>query len=246
MESGSNLGSPYILTRKTFKIWKLIAILSSELAPEIPNHLVNIFATSNLSRGLIAHVTEYAHELQTLKDVRIDQITRMGTELTRLWYLLTVGEDARQEFLRAHSTLSAAVVESCAKEIEHLVGLRAQRFPVLIREQDVRIEWLLSTLHVIRPRVEHGDDFQATSDRNEEEPKYLTELHREMESFREPIGQREEMLLELHEAKAAPGKKPNRKDEQRKCRMRALLLRIEKKLYLMLVEFREVNDSDLK
>jgi hypothetical protein len=41
------------------------------------------------------------------------------------------------------------------------VGLRAARLPTLIREQDVRIEQLLSALHVIRPRTERGDDFQS-------------------------------------------------------------------------------------
>jgi hypothetical protein len=165
----------------------------------------------------------------------------MASEITRIWCLLDVGEDARQEFLRAHSTLSAAVIEPWAKEIEHLVGLRAQRPPALIREQNVRIEHLLSTLPVIRPRVERGDNFQATFDRNEEEFKYLTELHRKMDPFLELIRQREEMLLELRTAKAEPGKKPDLKHEQRKRKMRALLPRPEKRLYLMLVEFRKVN-----
>jgi hypothetical protein len=62
--------------------------------------------------------------------------------------------------------------------------------------------------------------FQATFNCNEEELKYLTELHRKMESFLELIKQREEML---HTAKAGPGKKPDSKDEQRKPGMRALL-----------------------
>jgi hypothetical protein len=54
------------------------------------------------------------------------------------------------------------------------------------------------------------------------------------------------MLLELHAAKAEPGKKQDPKAEQRKCRMRVLLPRLEKKLYLMLVGFREVNGRDLE
>jgi hypothetical protein len=220
---------------------KLIATLSAELELEIPNHVVNIFATNTLSHASITHITEYAQELQTLKDMRVDQITRMATEITRLWCLLDVGEDARQNFLQAHSTLSAAVIESCAKEIESLVGLRAQMLPTLIREQDERIEWFLSTLHVIRPRAERGEDLQATFDRNEEELKDLTELHRKMEPFLEMIGQREAVLLELQNAA-----KGDPKDEQRKRRMRALLPRLEKKLYLMLVEFREVNGRDLE
>jgi hypothetical protein len=43
------------------------------------------------------------------------------------------------------------VIESDVKEIEHLMGLRVKRLPALIREQDVRIGPLLSTLHVNRP-----------------------------------------------------------------------------------------------
>jgi hypothetical protein len=222
MESGSDIGSSHTSIRKTFKICKLIVILSAELALEIPNHVVNIFATNSLLHESIVHVTEYVQELQTLKDVCVDQITRMATEIIRLWCLLDVGEDARQEFLRT------------------------QKLPALIWEQDVRIEQLLSTLHVIRPRAERGDDFQATFDRNEEELKYLTELHRKIDPFLELIGQKEEMLLELHAAKAEPEKKLDPKDKQRKGRMKALLPRLEKKLYLMLVEFREVNGHDLE
>jgi hypothetical protein len=212
---------------------------------ELPNHAVNIFAINSLPHGSIANVTEYAQELQTLKDVRVDQITRMAMEITRLWCLLDVGEDARQEFLRAHSTPSAAVIESRAKEIEHLVSLRALRLPALIREQDLRIEQILSTLQVIRRRAERRDDFQATFDRNEETFKYLMELHRKMEPLLELTGHREEMLLQLHAAKAEL-KNADPKDESRKHRMRALLPRFEKKLYLIVVEFREVNGRDLE
>jgi hypothetical protein len=161
IESGSNIGLSYTSIRKTFKMCELIATLSADLILEIPNQVVNVFAANSLSHGSIAHVTEYAQELQTLKDVRVDQILCMTTEIARLWCLLDVGEDAWQEFLRAHSTLSVGVIESCAKEIEHLVGLRAPRLPALIRKQDVRIEQLLLTLHVIRPRTERGGDFQS-------------------------------------------------------------------------------------
>jgi hypothetical protein len=246
MDSSSNIGSFYISIRKTCKICKLIATLSAELGLEIPNHVVNILVTNSLSDEPIAQVTEYAHGLQTLKDVRFDQITRMATEITRLWCLLDVGEDAREQFLRAHSTLSAAVIESWAKEIKRLMFLRAQRLPALIPEKDVRIEQLLSMLHVIRLQAECGDDFQAIFDRNKEELKDLTELHRKMESFLELIGQKEEMLRELRTAKAEPGKKPDPKNEQKKRKMRALLPRLEKKLYLMLVKFREVNGRDFE
>jgi hypothetical protein len=86
--------------------------------------------------------------------VRVDQITSVATKTTRLWCLLEVSEDARQEFMRAHSMLSAAVTESCARGIKHLVGLRTQ-----ILGHDVRIEQLCSTLGVIRPRAERGYDF---------------------------------------------------------------------------------------
>jgi hypothetical protein len=41
---------------------------------------------------------------------------------------------------------------------------------LLIREQDPRIDRLLSTLHVNRPPAEH-DDLQATFDRNDKEIK---------------------------------------------------------------------------
>jgi hypothetical protein len=95
MESGSNIGSSYTSIRKTFKICKLVATLSAELALEIPNHVVLIFATNSLSHGSITHIIEYTQELQTLKDVRVGQITRMATEITCLWCLLGVGEDGR-------------------------------------------------------------------------------------------------------------------------------------------------------
>jgi hypothetical protein len=172
LESGSKVGLCDTLIYKTFKICKLVATLSAGLMLEIPNHVFNIFATNNLSHGLIAHVAEYVQELQTLKGVRVDQIRRMATEITRLWCLLDVGEDAWQEFLRAHLRLSTAAIESCAKEIGHLVGLCAPRLPALIRERDVWIDRLLSMLHLLRPREERGGDFQATFDRNEEKLKY--------------------------------------------------------------------------
>jgi hypothetical protein len=67
-----------------------------------------------------------------------------------------------------------------------------------------------------------------------------------MDPFLQRIGQKKEMLLELHTAKAEPEKSPDLKDEQRKCRMRTLLPRFEKKAYLMVVEFREVNGRNFE
>jgi hypothetical protein len=63
VESASNISSFDTSICKSFKICKLIATLSAELALEIPNHIINIFATNSLLQGLIAHVTEYMQEL---------------------------------------------------------------------------------------------------------------------------------------------------------------------------------------
>jgi hypothetical protein len=96
MADGAILAPPTHQSARLSKICKLIATLSAELALEILNHVVNIFATSSFSYGWIAHGAEYAHKLHRLKDMRVDQITRMATEITGFWCLLDIGEDALQ------------------------------------------------------------------------------------------------------------------------------------------------------
>jgi uncharacterized protein (UPF0254 family) len=83
MEPGSNINSPCTSIRKIFKICKLIATLGAEMVLETPSHAVTIFATNGISHGSIANVTEYTQELQILKDVRINQVTCMATEISR-------------------------------------------------------------------------------------------------------------------------------------------------------------------
>jgi hypothetical protein len=232
---------------------KEIATFSAELEVEIPNEVVRIFATNSLKHSAIAQVKEYSQRLQALREERIEQISGMAAEIMKLWGLLGVDPKHQQEFLQAYSTVGTSVVEACMKEIQRLKVMQGERLPALVEEQARQIRQYCSTLHIIRPEKDPEDDLQAEFERNEEELKELTDLHQKMAPFLELINQREEALLELQsltlEEPKAQGKKTERtdpKDEQRKRRAKAVLPRLEKKLFTMCIEFREVNGFDLE
>jgi hypothetical protein len=71
-----------------------------------------------------------------------------------------------------------------------------------------------------------------------------------MEPILPLIQQREEALLEIQMPKTdqskTQGKKTDAKEEQRRRRLKTSLPRLEKKLFTVLIEFREVNGFDLE
>jgi hypothetical protein len=232
---------------------KEIAIFSAELEVEIPNAIVNIFATNSLNHSSISEVTEYSQRLQTLREERIEQISGMAAEIMKLWCVLGVDPQHQQEFLQAHSTVSTSVVEACMKEIQRLNELQAERLPLLIKDQVLQIRQYRSTLHILGSERQNEGELREIFETNKEELKNLAALHHKMEPFLELIQQREQMLLEVQTQKPEQpkitGKKSERvdpKEEQRKRRLKALLPRLERKLMTMLIEFREVNGFDLE
>jgi hypothetical protein len=221
---------------------KEIATFSAELEVEIPNEIVNIFARNSLKHSSIADVTEYSQRLQLLREERIEQISGMATEIMRLWCLLGVDPQRQQDFLQAHSTLSASVVDDCVREIQRLNTVQGERLPLLIQEQEIQLQEYCAKLHIIREKSDA--DAQTLFERNAEDLRNLIALNEKMEPVLELIHQREETLLGLQPK--ALSKKVDPKEDQRKRRLKTLLPRLEKKLMTMLIEFREINGFELE
>jgi hypothetical protein len=230
---------------------KEIATFSAELEIEIPNDIVNIFATNSLKHSSISHVTAYSQHLQTLREARIEQISGMATEIMKLWCLLGVDPQHQQDFLHAHSTLSASVVDDCAKEIQRLNAIQAEKLPVLITEQEIQIQEYCARLHIVREKRVAEEEPLITYERNASDLKNFALLSEKMQPALDLIHQREETLgalqpkVECANPKAV-AKKPDAKEDQRRRRLKTVLPRLEKRLMTALIEFREIHGFDLE
>lgn len=203
------------------------------------------------------------------KEQRVLEISEMAVTITHLWDLLKIADKERSKFLASHSTLGDDVVMSCHEEISKLSALRDQKLPELIAEQRQEVVALWDTLHIAvesRPRFSDSDaENLSESERNVQEFKFLeSEIIRlkkisvECHGILDSINQREDIINdynEVLEATADPHRLMSRgrgyaqqlmKEEKARRRYKVSLPRIEKKLYVQLVEYKAKNQIDFE
>jgi hypothetical protein len=177
----------------------------------------------------------------------------MAAEITNLWGILETPDDERQEFLSKHSTLSSSVVNACVEEIKRLKLRRRTRLPELIVAQTAQITELLEYLRIERAPLVASDDLEVVYEANELELARLRDLHKKMDPIITVVGEREQMLAELSSVQQELQKdqkgrikngKPDPKKQSKERRLRQLLPRLERRLLIMLLEFKEVTGTD--
>jgi hypothetical protein len=230
-----------------------IATISGELELEIPNNIVNIFARNSLKSDSIAVVSQYGDDLEKLKQERLAQLSEMANQITILWRLLDVNDRDRQSFLDSHATLSATVIESCAYEIERLRNLRRKRLPAIILAQNQKISELRKCFRSSPDSrfASQNDDLESVFEANEAELAQLQEMYQKSEPIIQVINEREEMLNELSayqqetaKSQGKGGKPLDPKKKSKERRLKSLLPRLEKKLLVLLIGFKEENGED--
>jgi len=240
-------------------MYSSILTVSSELEYDLPNDINVILDKKKIDSQSMKKIQEFYHFITKSKEERLQHISRMANEITRMWELLNVGKTERQAFLQSHSTLSDSVIKSCEKEIQSLRKKMVSVFPSLIHEQQGLIEELCSQLNIevnIRPFESFElDEMESVFNSNNTEIALLRKRMEKIAPILESINQREEMINEqdtlIKEANDRiknMGKKPIDskkvlKDENSLRRIKSLLPRLEKKLKILLIEYSEENNQ---
>lgn len=213
--------------------------------------------------------------LEKIKVQRVITISEMAVTITHLWDLLSIPDKERSSFLSSHSTIGDDVVNNCKEEIEKLSALRDQKLPELIAEQRQEVVDLWNLLHVAvesRPRFEEHLENSESENHNETESERnvreftfleaeilrLKKIAVDCHSLLESINQREDIIRdynEVLEAAADPQRLMSRgrgyaqqlmKEEKARRRYKTTLPRLEKKLYLLLIDYKSKNGIDFE
>lgn len=222
-----------------------LSTLSSELEIEIPNEIVAVFAENSLLIESISKVQRYVKTLSDLKASRVKDISAIVNKIKQLWEILETDEEEQQAFFNAHSTLGLSVVESCVHVLESLQMKRNEQLPKLISTLRERIYQTCLEMHQEFNEIDENDYDKQDELFEEYQKEYerIEQIKYHMHPFLEVINQREEMINEMNRLEKL--KKPSPKDDQAKRRMKSLLPRHEKKLVLMLTEYKEEFGYDL-
>ena len=220
------------------KIEKIAGELGEEIDPEFRE-----FLDSNpVSITAYEKAVEKYEGLTILKEKRAAQVTEFALEISHCWDLLRTSEAERKEFVSSHSLLSEENVQDCRNEIEKLRNLIVERLPELIVTVKNDIQEICNSLHnmpdataeLLEMESEDMDTFKKLDDE-------LLRLKREFvvcQPILELIKQRNEILEEYEELMNTPDADKTQLDKIQR-RKKCVLPRIEKKLLIQLIEYKD-------
>ena len=230
--------------------------LSAALGEDLPSKFFILFSSKDISNHSFEMIDNYIQSLEAEKDERVKQMSTIANEITRLWELLQIDDEERQRFLMSHSSLSHSEIESCRNELDRLRAMRNQRLPELIQTQKEKINGIINYMQIDKACPDYDNlPMEKAFELYENE---LSQLENEMKTVKpyiDLIKQREEYIVErdelqriTQETAKMQGKKPidmkkvNR-EEQALRRIKSLLPRLEKKLLLLLIEYKDEHNG---
>ncbi|KAH0795107.1 hypothetical protein GPJ56_000950 [Histomonas meleagridis] len=248
------------ITKLKSRIKKLLKEMDTKLSPEESQIMNSTLCSKSIIESLSSLATKYKQK----KDQRTKEISEVAITITHLWDLLNIGESERKKFLSEHSTLGDDVLMSCNREVEKLSKLRDEKLPELIAAQRREVEKYWNLLHIAdesRPR------FEPKSIENEKVEEFnfleseiirLKKLSVEWHPILESINQRESILSEYYAMEAAtndPSRLMSRergcaqqliREEKARRRYKVVLPRLEKKIYQLLVDYKQKHGTDFE
>ena len=243
-------------SKKLIEFNSELAKISVELEVDIPDQLISIFTSNILTDDAFALIESTLQEFRAVREERIQKLEIIATKIYHLWKLLSISEEEQKAFLETHSNVGTKSIQEANSELERLIDLRNARLPSLIQKQEAEIQAVSDYLKVPISAKPSGTPLEIFQ-KNEKTLEHLTILKKNMEPYLELINQREELLKEqdILSAEAAKIAKSNgkiivdpkkqNKDEQALRRCKNLLPRLEKKLYMMLIEYKTHQNEEL-
>jgi hypothetical protein len=237
-----------------------IVTLSSDIQEAIPAYVDDIFARADFSDAAREKLEDLVYELHTLWEQRRTHIAEIAVEITKLWDLLKIDDSVRRQFLNSHTVLSAKNVEDCIREAERLTTLRDANLPSIIRTLKADISRICEEIgysddnrdDIIYSSI--GPDDLDTFVKLDSELIQLKKIRVASRPIIDLIRQRKEIRSEYEELgefakrngdEAQPlDIKVRLHTEKVLRRHRYVLPRVEKKLKLSLIQFREQEGSD--
>lgn len=239
--------------------------ISNKLEIEMPQSLVDLYNSQKITLEALKEAEDYQKELIQKKEVREEELSKKLVVLQKLWNILDVKKQERQKFINSFKTIGDSVVKAYDDEADKLRERREEKLPEIVENQKRQIKELEATLHLTPDQIEEipieGKNLNDVYDLLDQRYDDLYKEYTEVKTIVESINQREELIKESEELaenarkleeklkkkkshQQPPDQKQAAKDEQAKRRINSLLPRVEKKLYISLIEYQTLKNCN--
>jgi hypothetical protein len=230
----------------------------AELEVPSPDIAVTAAESTDVKNSTLQELRNVQTSLTLAKEGREAELAREKTLLMKLWNSLKVPADERTQFMASFTNIGEGTVHGYASEVERLTEQRQLRLGDIIAEQQVEIQQLNAQLHCTTDPVDASNpDLNAVYDVLDAKIESKQRELAEVKGLIGMIGQRSELLQELHELvesarkveearakKKEVDQKQIQKDEQAKRRIKSLLPRLEKKILVAVIEYQSAKGCD--
>jgi hypothetical protein len=225
--------------------------ISAELDVSVPEFVTAAHESDDISTETAQKIVEVEANLIATKRLREAAIEQRKVELSKLWNVLQTPAAEREHFTAAWASLGESALDAYSGEIAKLRAVRQEHLPRIIESRHAEIAKLQAQLHGEPAPIDVSSlDPNEAYDVLEQTVEALTAELAKVSQIIDSINQREELLREaasLSEAmrrtdevraqKREVDQKQVNRDERARRRIRSLLLRLEKKLLIMLIEY---------
>lgn len=213
---------------------------------------------------MINKLKELKDKYQELKIQREKDIKDAAIKINHLWDLLEISEEERKKFLESHYLLGKNDLDACKEEINKLLKLRDDKLPELVSKQKNNFEILCEYLHIadeskprFKPILTDKYCLKEEYDFYENEIIRLNKIIIECDKIIKGILERENIISEYQKVEISSTDKSRLMSRERgyaqqllneeKTRKRFFELpKLEKNLYIMLVEYKNNYGTDFE
>ena len=250
-----------LLGRNEEKIKEILAELDEKMASNIQE----IFEKSIIKVEAFDAMEKYFDELQAIKHARHSKYVELAGKLSNLWELFETPDEEKRKFISNHQKLSTQSLQECFDEIQRLSQYKIDQLPSLIKRALERINEACIFLH--KSPEEEEELLQSVEDLKDNQQDYFEALNELCMQIQHEIAlatpilkmieQREEIkqayneyVQNENESKKGELSKENDiqlniKADKAQRRYKFVLPRLERKLYISLLEFKHATGYDL-
>ncbi|OHT11117.1 hypothetical protein TRFO_04077 [Tritrichomonas foetus] len=237
--------------------------IANKIGVKLSPRIASLFELNDISTTSFEAVQEYLEDLSLIRNSRIAQISELALEISHEWELLGISDAERKAFIESHAQLTEKCVQECSDEVVRLRNLRNEKLPELIERAKSEILTICQTLHFPQNETDKIlsdvkiDECNNMATFNAYEA-VVIDLRRLLvisQPIIDLIRQKDEIVKEYEEisSKEEQGKENQiNKDEKSidpktdkvKRRYKFVLPRLEKKILLATIEFKQTNGTD--
>lgn len=241
------------------KLKEKVTSIATKLGSNISPRVKTLFDTNDISTNSFEVINEYLEDLSIIRNSRVAQASELALAISYEWELLDIPENERESFIDSHSQLTERCIQGFSDELIRLRNVRNQKLPELIERVKKDILEVCHTLHYTKSEIdsvfakikEVPNDNLATFSAYESELIDLKRILIISQPIIDLIHQRENMIKDYEELEKKEKTKDGRNDkidqkkERIKRRYKYVLPRVEKRILLTALEFKQINGIDI-